>query len=109
MIGGEDVDTADPRNRDALIDQKARTLSEKFQALIPPLGPIEPEFRWAGTFAQTKDGLPYIGTTSQFPRGYFALGYGGNGITFSLIAAQIIRDLFTGRHNADADLFRFDR
>ena len=109
MIGGEDVDTADPRVRDALIDHKAHALSEKFGTLIPALPPIDPQFRWAGTFAQTKDGLPYIGTTSQFPRGYFALGYGGNGITFSLIAAQIIRDLFTGRADADADLFRFDR
>jgi glycine/D-amino acid oxidase-like deaminating enzyme len=109
MIGGEDVETADARQRDAMIDEKARALAEKFHKLIPSLSPIAPEFRWAGTFAQTKDGLPYIGTTRQFPRGYFALGYGGNGITFSLIAAQIIRDLFTGRQSADADLFRFDR
>jgi glycine/D-amino acid oxidase-like deaminating enzyme len=109
MIGGEDVDAADPRQRDAVIDEKARTLSEKFGTLIPALAPINPLFRWAGTFAQTKDGLPYIGTTPQFPRGYFALGYGGNGITFSLIAAQVIRDLFLGHASADAELFRFER
>ena len=109
MIGGEDVDTSDPRQRDALIDRKARALSEKLHTVVPALRPVQPQFRWAGTFAQTKDGLPYIGTTRQFPRGYFALGYGGNGITFSLIAAQIIRDLFTGEASADAELFRFER
>jgi glycine/D-amino acid oxidase-like deaminating enzyme len=109
MIGGEDVDTSDPRERDALIDRKARALAEKFHTLIPAMPRIEPKFRWAGTFAQTKDGLPYIGTTPQFPRGYFALGYGGNGITFGLIAAQVICDLFTGKSNADAELFRFER
>jgi glycine/D-amino acid oxidase-like deaminating enzyme len=108
MIGGEDEDTADPRTRDALIDAKAAALAEKFHTLMPSLR-IAPEYRWAGTFAQTKDGLPYIGTADQFPRGYFALGYGGNGITFGLIAAQIIRDLFTGRRNDDAELFRFGR
>jgi glycine/D-amino acid oxidase-like deaminating enzyme len=109
VVGGEDEDTADPRARDALIERKARTLAEKLHALLPALPHIDPQYRWAGTFAQTKDGLPYIGATDQFPRGYFALGYGGNGITFGLVAAQIIRDLFTGRPNADAELFRFGR
>jgi glycine/D-amino acid oxidase-like deaminating enzyme len=45
----------------------------------------------------------------QFPHGYFALGYGGNGITFSWIAANILLDLFLERPNPDAELFRFDR
>jgi len=40
---------------------------------------------------------------------YFALGYGGNGITFSLLAAEIIRDAMLGQENDNADLFRFDR
>jgi glycine/D-amino acid oxidase-like deaminating enzyme len=109
MLGGEDEDTADPRARDALIDRTSRTLADKFHTLLPALPRIAPQFRWAGTFAQTKDGLPYIGTADQFPRGYFALGYGGNGITFSFIAARIIRDLFTGRGSEDAELFRFGR
>ena len=49
------------------------------------------------------------GPRAQFPHGYFALGYGGNGITFSWIAASILLDLFLGRPNPDAELFRFDR
>jgi glycine/D-amino acid oxidase-like deaminating enzyme len=67
------------------------------------------DWRWGGTFGETEDGLPYIGTVRQFPHGYFALGYGGNGITFSWIAANILLDLFLGRPNPDAELFRFDR
>jgi hypothetical protein len=35
--------------------------------------------------------------------------YGGNGIAFSVIAAEIIRDYFLGRTNRDAHLFRFGR
>ncbi|HEV7298171.1 MAG TPA: FAD-binding oxidoreductase [Tepidisphaeraceae bacterium] len=108
MIGGEDDDFADPVARDARIGSKADNLVGKFRDLFPAL-PIEPEFRWAGTFAETKDGLPYIGTTPQFPRGYLALGYGGNGITYSLIASQIIADRLASRPNADAELFAFDR
>lgn len=108
IVGGEDEDFSDPQKRDALIDAKSVALVSKSNALMPGID-IRPACRWAGTFAETKDGLPYIGATDQFPLGYFALGYGGNGITFSLIAAEIIRDLFTGHANADAELFRFDR
>ena len=53
--------------------------------------------------------FPYIGTVPQFPHGYFALGYGGNGITFSYIAAALLLDLFQQRPNPDLEIFRFDR
>lgn len=45
----------------------------------------------------------------QFPPGYFALGYGGNGITSSYIAAGLLVDLFLQRRNPDLEIFRFDR
>ena len=57
------------------------------------------DWRWGGTFGETEDGLPYIGTARQFPHGYFALGYGGNGITFSWIAANLLLDRFLERPN----------
>ena len=108
MLGGEDEDFADPGRRDQLIGAKASTLTEKFRAMFPGIE-MQPDCAWAGTFAETKDGLPYVGSVPEFPCGYFALGYGGNGITFSLVAARIIRDQIMGRANADADLFAFDR
>lgn len=43
------------------------------------------------------------------PGAHFALGYGGNGITFSLVAAEIITGTITGRPDPDADLFGFGR
>ena len=108
IVGGEDVDIVDPKERDRLMPQKTQTLVERFSKLMPKIQ-IEPECAWAGTFAQTKDGLPYIGAIRNLPSAYFALGYGGNGITFSLLAAQIITDLFLNRPNPYSDLFGFDR
>ena len=70
---------------------------------------IEPDCAWAGVFGETKDGLPYIGPHKQFPLGLFALGYGGNGITFSLVAAEIIRDNLRGHPNPDSSIFSFER
>jgi glycine/D-amino acid oxidase-like deaminating enzyme len=108
IIGGEDDDFADPDTRDARIPQKVRTLERKLHALLPDLR-IDAECAWAGTFAETPDSLPYIGPHPEFPGGLFALGYGGNGITFALIAARLIRDRITGRANQDGSLFGFNR
>jgi glycine/D-amino acid oxidase-like deaminating enzyme len=108
VIGGADEAIVNPRRRDALIQMKAQELANRFGKWFGSIA-IEPDCAWAGTFAETPDGLPYIGTLPQFPNCYFALGYGGNGITFSLLAAEIFRDLFLGRKNPVAPLFRFDR
>jgi glycine/D-amino acid oxidase-like deaminating enzyme len=108
IIGGEDDDFVDPETRDARLPQKTRTLANKLAKLRPDLN-AEVDCAWAGTFAETPDALPYIGPHPEFPRGLFALGYGGNGITFALIAARLLRDRILNRPNPDADLFRFDR
>ena len=108
IVGGEDVNLVKAGRRDALICRKTKTLLRKFAELFPQRQ-LEVAYAWAGTFGETKDGLPYIGENPGLRHAYFALGYGGNGITYSLIAAEIIRDLFLGRRNADAEVFKFGR
>jgi len=108
IIGGKDVEFSNPRKRDAILLQKARALEKAFGKLFPEI-PFKTDFKWAGTFASTKDGLPYIGSINQRPDTYFALGFGGNGITFSLLAARIIRDMIGGKVNRDAEIFSFSR
>ena len=67
-------------------------------------------FSWAGTFAETPDGLAYIGGHSSLPRCRFALGFGGNGITYSALAAQYLADSIEGTGPSDsARLFDLDR
>lgn len=98
----------DAKHRDALITRKTRALPDKFARLFP-LSPLEVAYAWAGTFATTKDGLACIGVHPGFPHACFAAGCRGNGIVFSLIAAEIIRDGFLGRKNGDAAILRFAR
>ena len=107
-MGGKDVPFSSADKRDRLINQKAKSLERSFAKLFPGI-PFKTDFKWAGTFASTKDGLPYIGSIPQRPHTYFALGFGGNGITFSAIAANIIADLLSGKKNTDAGIFSFDR
>ncbi len=108
VLGGADTPFAGAHKRDRLLARQTGRLEKQFAELFPAI-PFDVDWRWGGTFGETEDGLPYIGTARQFPHGYFALGYGGNGITFSWIAAGILLDLFFERKNDDAELFRFDR
>lgn len=108
LVGGRDVNFSDPKRRDKLIKRKTKQLTKDINTLFPDLNFI-PEFSWTGTFGATKDGLPYIGSYDKLPNGYFALGFGGNGITFSLIAAELLCDLFQGKENSDLELFSFNR
>jgi glycine/D-amino acid oxidase-like deaminating enzyme len=108
LIGGEDVPFRTPAARDAMIPAKAAKLERRFRKLMPSLQ-WEPAFAWAGTFAETHDGLAYIGAHRDHPLCYFALGFGGNGIVFSLIAAEVICAHLAGKIHPWALPFRFDR
>lgn len=109
IIGGEDSERiVDPEARDRLIPEKSRLLAEKLVALWPAAD-IDIEFRWAGTFDTTSDGLPLIGPVPGAKRVYAAYGYGGNGITFSFLAAELIGDLIAGSTSPLLQDFALDR
>lgn len=108
LIGGKDVPFTNPTHRDRLLAAKAHDLERSFAQLFPAI-PFKTDFKWVGNFAGTKDGLPYIGSIRQRPHTWFALGFGGNGITFSIIAARLLRELINGKRNPDLDIFSFDR
>jgi glycine/D-amino acid oxidase-like deaminating enzyme len=109
IIGGEDSeDIIEPDARDALIPDKSRRLTEKLAALWPR-AELDIGFRWSGTFDTTRDGLPLIGPVPGAKGVYAAYGYGGNGITFSYLAAQLIGGLINGSHSPLLDDFALDR
>ncbi len=108
MVGGGDEPFRDPRARDRLLGKKAAMLERRCRKFFPKI-PLEVATAWAGTFGVTDDGLPYIGQHPGVPHTWFALGFGGNGTTFSVIAAEIIRDGILGRRDPDATLFGFER
>lgn len=109
IIGGEDSDEIiEPDARDALIPAKADKLKQRLQALWPRAA-LNITHRWAGTFDTTRDGLPLIGPVPNHPNLFAAYGYGGNGITFSFMAAQLIGDLINGKRSQLLDDFALDR
>lgn len=108
IIGGEDAEIVEPHQRDALIPVKSATLARKLVTLLPRAEPTV-DFQWAGTFGKTIDSLPMIGRSPGCRRMLGAYGYGGNGITFSFLAAHIVMAIIEDRYQAWFDYFAFDR
>jgi glycine/D-amino acid oxidase-like deaminating enzyme len=108
ICGGEDEEIADAALRDAKLPEKAATLSRKLAALLPGVD-ATPAYSWAGSFGDSPVGTPTIGRIPGMPNCFAAMGYGGNGITFSMMAAQMLRGLICGYGDPDADLVSFRR
>ncbi len=109
IVGGEDDAIDIPARRDARVSKKARTLGRAANKLFPDLR-LQPAFAWAGTFAETDDGLPFFGPhPERGPRVHFAMAYGGNGITYSMLGAGLLRARVERRTHPLARLFSFER
>ena len=109
LFGGGDEPKLTPAARRKALDRHAARLMADLAALYPALDGMSPEYAWDGLFATTPDGLPYIGPHRRYPRQLFALGYGGNGMTFGFLAAQTLLRAIQGRPAEDDRLFGFGR
>lgn len=109
LVGGEDDAVDIPARRDRRVAGKTGTLLKQAARLFPHL-PLQPAFSWGGTFAETEDGLPFFGPHPQWgPRVLFAMAYGGNGITYSMIGAGLLRARIERRRHPLQPLFGFER
>jgi len=106
ICGGQDEDFSDEAARDALLPAKTAALERRLKNLFPAVDATA-EFAWCGSFGASADGTPTIDRVPRLPNCYVALGYGGNGITFSMMAAQMLTGLITGQGDPDADLVSF--
>lgn len=109
LLGGLDDAVDLPARRDGRVDSKAGKLLKGLRHWFPALQPV-PAFAWAGTFAETADGLPFFGAHAQWgPRVHFAMAYGGNGITYSMLGAGLLRAAIERRPHPLQALFGFER
>jgi len=107
ICGGEDERFASATARDAKISAKARTLEKRLHVLFPRLD-YKAAFAWSGSFGTGRHSLPTIGAIPGHPRCHVVMGYGGNGITFSMLGAQVTTAAIMGRKHPAAALFRFE-
>jgi glycine/D-amino acid oxidase-like deaminating enzyme len=109
LLGGGDRTRVSGRGRARAFRAGIEHLTGYFVRLYPSLADVTFDYAWEGLFAMTPDGLPYIGTHRRYPRHLFALGYGGNGMTFGFLASRLLLDSYRGKQSADHQLFAFNR
>lgn len=108
LMGGGDEDFRDPEKRDQLLTQKEKEIIKIYDKVLPSQ-PFYTDFVWAGTFGETKDGLPYIGEHKKFKNSYFVLGFGGNGITFSVTGMEMAAKFMKNKKHPLTEYFKFGR
>ncbi|MNE45972.1 Glycine oxidase [compost metagenome] len=89
--------------------QKSKDLLQMVHNMIPHTSSLNIDFFWEAVFARTNDGLPFIGPHPKYPNCYFLEGYGGNGTICTMIAAEMITDLLTGKSRPDLEIFSLTR
>jgi glycine/D-amino acid oxidase-like deaminating enzyme len=109
LLGGEDRPVKPGANRSRQFANATRELREYFERFLPPLAGVRIDRAWDGLFATTPDALPFIGPHRRYPGQTFALGYGGNGMTFAALAARILLEQWRGVTSPDHRLFAFNR
>jgi glycine/D-amino acid oxidase-like deaminating enzyme len=106
VIGGEDEERGDAAYRKAALADKTKTLQRKLGELLRGVD-TTPEFAWTGAFGKSTTGLPTVGTIPGEQRCHAVLGFGGNGMTHAMLAAETIKELIAGRPDTDGDVFGF--
>lgn len=104
IIGGLDKDTAYADVRDARLPHSKERLLEEFNKLFPGVA-VHGEYWLSAFYGGTHDGLPVIGRYENYPNSYFLMGYGDNGLVYSMVLAEIIADLIEKGSGTDEDLY----
>lgn len=108
IAGGGDEEFKDPKKRDKLLPKKEQFLLRHFHKKFPKID-FKLDYSWAGTFGETQDALPYFGKPDPHKNEHYVLGFGGNGITFSVIGMNSILDSIHNKKNQDLEYYRFGR
>lgn len=108
IMGGGDEEFHNPEKRDKLLPRKETYLLKQFKKGFPDIN-FKLDYSWAGTFGETQDALPYFGKPDSQRKEHYVLGFGGNGITFSVMAMNSIIASLNGTPHPDLEYYKFNR
>ena len=106
IAGGEDEAGAHAHEDAGKLRRNAAGIARKL-AETAGIRIGRPAYAWAAAFGDSDDGLPIIDLVPGCRRCHAVMGFGGNGITYSAIAAELTARRIDGRSDPDADLYRF--
>ncbi len=105
IVGGEDEPSPTAHQDPVKLKKKCDIIAAKLRRLLPDIA-FEIDYGWAGAFGESTTGLPSIGPVEGMDHTWAVMGFGGNGITYSVIASQIVAAEMRGERDPDADLYR---
>ncbi len=98
LIGGEDHRTGHLSDHSKEKIQ-FKNLEDWGRRIFQSVGKIH--YQWSGQIIEPLDGIDYIGRSSLDEKNIFiATGFGGNGITYSMISGLLISDLICHKFNS---------
>lgn len=99
IAGGEDHKTGDDTNTEACFMKLESHVREHFSV-------AEITHRWSSQYYESMDGLPYIGVLpGKSERILVATGFGGNGMTYGTVSAQVLKSIILQEENKLIELF----
>jgi glycine/D-amino acid oxidase-like deaminating enzyme len=93
------------RGTDANAPEHLKLLTDGIARKFPPLAGIEIDYSWWGWVDVSHDMMPRITQPDPKKLVWYALGYGGNGVSFSTWAGKRLAELVAGK-NTDAAVFK---
>lgn len=90
-------------------NDKYKRLSSSMNKIFNNIGNIPIEYAYSSTFVNTKDTLPIIDEIPNMPNCFCNLGFGTNGIIYSAIGANMLKNAINGLYTKDMNMFKILR
>ncbi len=106
IMGGEDIafKNSTIKNKDA--EKKYLALIKNITTMFPKLkNKFSIDYKFCGAFSSTLDNMAIMGPSKTNPVLWYCVGYGANGIIYSIVGAQMMSKLFF--HDRDKNLYLF--
>ena len=108
IFGGEDNLYVDDIEMEKLSERYYDKLETTMKSVLKKYH-LSVKYRCLGAFTTTKDNLGFIGVSPEHKNLWLCLGYGANGILFSMLGGYFLSELYIGNEHRGMNLFKIDR
>ena len=108
LVAGADQGVVATKQREATRVQRTGQLMYELLLMFPDISGLHPAFGWEASYADTSDGVMYIGPHRNYPRHLFALG-GQSSMTGAFLAARILTRALRGQADKGDEVFGWTR
>ena len=109
IAGGEDIEFYNNIFNEKIANEKYEILLNRVKNMFPKIKPIISDYEYCGGFISSQDNLGFIGEDPNHKNLWYCLGYGANGILFSILGGIMLTKFYNGEVDENMKLFKVDR